>query len=217
MPEPRIGASEPPPTPPSGARTFFRNVWETAKVFLVSLVIIIPIRTYVAQPFFVRGASMVPNFGDGEYLIIEELSSRAKLRPWQRGDVVVFHYPLDHTQYYIKRIVGLPSERVRIANGSITMFNAEFPRGVLLNESAYLSATERTEGVTDLTLRDNEVLVLGDNRDHSSDSRAWGPLPVDLIVGRAWIRAFPLARAEVLETPWYGSLTTDAGTTSVTQ
>ena len=211
---PRVGASELPPTPPSGVRTFSRNLWETTKVFIISLAIIIPVRTYVAQPFFVRGASMAPNFEDGEYLIIDELSSKAKLRPRQRGDVVVFRYPVDPTQYYIKRIVGLPSERVRIANGTIMIFSAEFPQGVILAEAAYLPAAERTEGFTDLTLGENEVFVLGDNRDHSSDSRAWGALPLDLIVGRAWVRAFPLTRAGVLDTPWYGSLTTAAETTS---
>lgn len=202
------------PTPPSGVRTFFRNLWETAKVFILSLVIIIPVRMYVAQPFFVRGASMAPNFEDGEYLIIDELSSTAKLRSWRRGDVVVFRYPLDHTQYYIKRIVGLPSERIRIAGGTITVFSQEFPGGVTLDESEYLSPSERTDGVTELTLREHEVFMLGDNRDHSSDSRVWGALPLDLIVGRAWVRAFPLARAEVLESPWYGSLTTPAETSS---
>ena len=196
----------PTPSAPSGTRTFFRNLWETAKVFIVSLAIIIPVRAYVAQPFFVRGASMSPTFSDGEYLIIDELSSRTRIRPWQRGDVIVFRYPLDHTQYYIKRIIGLPGERVRIANGAITVFHGEFSQGVILDESPYLSKHERTEGVTDVTLRDHEVFVLGDNRDHSSDSRTWGALPRDLIVGRAWVRAFPLARAEVLDTPWYGSL-----------
>ena len=214
MLKPRVGASELPPMPPSGARTFFRNLWETVKVFIVSLAIIVPLRAYVAQPFFVRGASMAPNFDDGEYLIVDELSSKTKLRPLQRGDVVIFRYPVDPTQYYIKRVVGLPSERVRVANGTVMIFTAEFPRGVILDEAAYLPTTERTEGVTDLTLKENEVFVLGDNRDHSSDSRAWGALPLDLVVGRAWIRAFPLTRAEVLDTPWYGSLTAAAETTS---
>lgn len=207
MTESRSTESEPASSSPSGMRTFLRNLWETAKVFIVSLAIIIPVRAYVAQPFFVRGASMAPTFSDGEYLVIDELSSRTRIRPWQRGDVIVFRYPLDHTQYYIKRIIGLPSERVRIAGGTITVFNAEFPNGVILDESTYLPTQERTEGVTDMTLREHEVFVLGDNRDHSSDSRTWGALPRDLVVGRAWIRAFPLARAEVLDTPWYGSLT----------
>lgn len=189
-----------------------RNVWDSAKLFLVSLAIIVPIRAYVVQPFFVRGASMVPSFLDGEYLIIDELSYDTHLRPLQRGDVIVFRYPLDHSQYYIKRVIGLPGERVRIAEGQVTIFHARSPRGVVLDESPYLAASETTRGTVDLQLKSDEVFILGDNRDHSSDSRSWGPLPVDLIIGRAWVRAFPFARARVLETPWYGALAPAAET-----
>lgn len=202
----------PPPRPAGGFFAFLRNVWETAKVFLVSLAIIIPVRAYIVQPFFVRGASMAPAFHDGEYLIIDELSYDIRLRPLQRGDVVVFRYPLDHSQYYIKRVIGLPGERVRIAGGDVTVFSERFPRGVVLDESSYLQPSETTEGQVDIRLRPNEVFILGDNRDHSSDSRAWGPLPIDLVIGRAWVRAFPFTRARVLETPWYGLLVPAAGT-----
>lgn len=190
--------------------TFFRNVWDTAKVFLVSLAIIIPFRAYVAQPFFVRGASMAPNFLDGEYLVVDELSYRLGLRLPQRGDVVVFRYPLDPSQNFIKRIVGLPGETVRIREGVVTIVSREFPQGVALDESPYLSPDGRTDGSVGVTLKEGEIFLLGDNRGHSSDSRAWGPLPRDLVVGRAWIRAFPFSRASVVQTPWYGSLTVGA-------
>lgn len=206
-----------PPRPTPGLWTFLRNVWDTAKVFLVSLAIIIPIRAYVVQPFFVRGASMAPAFHDGEYLIIDELSYDIHVRPLQRGDVVVFRYPLDHSQYYIKRIIGLPGERVRIADGRVTVFSERFPRGVALDESSYLPPSETTEGKVDVSLRPTEVFILGDNRDHSSDSRAWGPLPTDLVIGRAWVRAFPFPRASVIDTPWYGSLTPAAETAGESQ
>lgn len=198
--------------PLGGLLRFFRNFWETARVFLVSLAIIVPIRAYVVQPFFVRGASMAPSFQNGEYLIIDELSYDLGLRPLQRGDVVVARYPLDHSQYYIKRIIGLPGERVHIANGTITVFGPWYPQGVALDETGYLPAGETTDGLLDVTLRAGEVFVLGDNRDHSSDSRAWGPLPLELIVGRAWVRAFPVPRAGVVETPWYGGLAAPAAT-----
>lgn len=197
---------------PAGVLRFLQNVWETARVFLVSLAIIVPIRAYVMQPFFVRGASMAPAFQDGEYLIIDELSYDVGLRPLQRGDVVVARYPLDHTQYYIKRVVGLPGERVVIANGTLRVFGPDYPQGVSLDESGYLSVAETTDGQVEVTLGPREVFVLGDNRDHSSDSRAWGPLPVELIVGRAWVRAFPVPRAGVIETPWYGGLAAPATT-----
>lgn len=183
----------------------------------MSLAIIIPFRAYVAQPFFVRGASMAPGFADGEYLIVDELSSRLNFRPPQRGDVVVFRYPLDPSQYFIKRIVALPGETIRIRDGVVTIFSAKFPQGAVLDEAPYLSAEERTEGTVEVTIRPGEVFLLGDNRDHSSDSRAWGPLANDLIVGRAWIRAFPLSRAGIIATPWYGSLPTTAAEVTRTE
>lgn len=219
MDSPRAPESErtPPDRRGGQVRALFRNVWDTAKVFLVSLAIIVPIRAYVVQPFFVRGASMAPSFLDGEYLVIDELSYDIHLRPLQRGDVIVFRYPLDHSQYYIKRILGLPGERVRIAGGQVTIANAQHPRGFVLDESPYLPPSVTTDGTLDVQLRPDEVFILGDNRNHSSDSRAWGPLPTSLIIGRAWVRAFPFSRARVLGTPWYGALapaaeTLDGGT-----
>lgn len=204
-----VSSSPLPATRPrwAGVRTFLRNLWETARVFIVSLAVIIPLRAYVAQPFFVRGASMAPSFLDGEYLVIDELSYNLDLRPLQRGDVVVFRYPLDHTQYYIKRIIGLPGERVVIREGEVRIISPALPGGLTLDEAGYLADGETTQGTVDVTLRDSEVFILGDNRDQSSDSRTWGPLPLDLIVGRAWVRAFPFTKAAVIDTPWYGGLT----------
>lgn len=197
--------------PRSGLGAFLLNVWGTAKVFLVSLAIVVPIRAYVVQPFFVRGESMAPNFHDGEYLIIDEFSFRTGLRPLERGDVVVFRYPLNRSQYYIKRVVGIPGETIRVANNVVTIFSAEFPQGIVLDESPYLSASADTRGEASIRLGEGEVFVLGDNRDHSSDSRSWGALSEDLIVGRAWVRAFPFARAGAVRVPWYGFLSPGEG------
>jgi len=208
------GASSEVPQRASGVRAFFWNLWSTTKAFLVSLAIVVPVRAYVAQPFFVRGESMVPAFADGEYLIIDEFSYRTGLRPLQRGDVVVFRYPLDPSQYYIKRVVGLPHETVRVSSGALTLVNREFPHGVVLDESSYLPVTERTDGTASVRLKDDEVFVLGDNRDHSSDSRAWGPLSQDLVTGRAWVRAFPFTRVGMITAPWYGLLTEASSTSS---
>lgn len=197
---------ERPGTRPSLLRRMLRDAWDTLKVLVVSVAIILPIRAYVAQPFFVRGASMDPSFHDGEYLIVDELSYNLNLRSPRRGDVVVFQYPLDPSQHYIKRIVGLPNERVLIRRGVVTVINEAFPNGILLNEAQYLPPERRTEGDTDIALSDNEYFVLGDNRTHSSDSRTWGAVRDDYIVGRAWLRVFPVARAGALTTPYYGGL-----------
>lgn len=172
-------------------------IWEVIKIVIISLAIIIPIRYFLIQPFFVRGASMEPNFHDGDYLIINEIGYRFE-KP-ERGDIVVFKYPLDPSQYYIKRIIGLPGETLEIKDGNVIIYNQEHPTGFILDESIYLDRSEITYGDIKIALDENDYFVLGDNRDASSDSRRWGTLPQHYIVGEAWIRAWPFNRVELLD------------------
>lgn len=172
-------------------------LWEILKIVIISLVIIIPIRYFLIQPFFVRGASMESNFYDGDYLIINEIGYR--FEGPQRGDVIVFKYPLDTSQYYIKRIIGLPGETVEIKDGNIIIYNQEYPTGFILDESLYLEESEITYGTMKIGLDENDYFVLGDNRDASSDSRRWGLLPQHYIIGEAWIRAWPFSRVEIFD------------------
>ena len=173
-------------------------IWETAKVVVLSLLIILPIRYFIMQPFFVRGESMIPSFDDKDYLIVDEISYR--LGEPKRGEVIVFRFPQDPSQYYIKRIIGMPEETVEIANGIVTIFNRDNPAGFTLSEP-YL--TETTPGDVKIKLDEREYFVLGDNRDSSSDSRRWGPLYRHLIVGRAWIRVWPFNSAQAIASPVY--------------
>jgi len=175
-------------------KRIFSFVWETAKIVLIALVIIIPIRYYLIQPFFVRGASMEPNFSNGQYLVIDELSYR--FDDPTRGDVIVFKYPLDPSKYYIKRIVGLPGEEIRIKDGQIFIYDTDSSQEIALDESLYLSGETFTLGQVNFSLDEQEYFVLGDNRQSSSDSRQWGALPQDNIVGRVWLRAWPFNLAE---------------------
>ncbi|HOZ36291.1 MAG TPA: signal peptidase I [bacterium] len=175
-------------------------IWETVKVVVFSLVIIIPIRYFLIQPFYVKGASMEPNFFDHEYLVIDEISYR--LGTIKRGDVVVFRYPNDPSQYFIKRIIGLPGETVAIKNGNIFIINGEHPDGFYLDESAYLPKVY-TQGGKELKLPNTDYFVLGDNRDSSLDSRIFGPINRSAIVGRAWVRGWPFDRLQVFSTPVY--------------
>ena len=162
--------------------------WETAKIIIIALLIVVPIRYFVFQPFFVKGQSMEPAFENGDYLIIDELSYR--FRNPERGEVVVFKYPNDPSQRYIKRIIGLPGETVEIQAGKITIISAKGEEP--LNEE-YLPASVLTLGDTKMTLGAKEYFVLGDNRLASSDSRRWGSLPKEDIIGRVIIRAWPFA------------------------
>ena len=181
-----------PQTPPQQENTprreAFAFVWETVKVVIISLAIIIPVRYFLVQPFFVKGASMEPTFDDGNYILIDEISYRFKTP--ERGDIVVFRYPLDKSQFFIKRVVGLPGDTVEIKNDKVTIFNQQNTNGLVLKEP-YLSPDQHTLGNIKVRLDDNDYYVLGDNRLKSSDSRFWGPVNKSLITGRVFFRALP--------------------------
>ena len=165
-------------------------VWEFIKVVVISVAIVLPIRTYIAQPFIVSGASMEPNFHNGEYLIIDELTYELRLP--ERGEVVVFRYPLNPSEFFIKRVIGLPGEKVEIKNGKITI------NGLELAEP-YLLANLETAPNVKMELTENQYFVLGDNRPHSSDSRFCGALPKEKLMGRALVRLWPIAKAGIIK------------------
>ncbi len=175
---------------------------EMAQVVAVSLMIIIPVRYFLIQPFYVKGASMEPNFYENEYLIIDEISYR--IRGPQRGEVVVFRYPLDTKQYFIKRIIGLPGEGVEIANGKIVIKNSENPDGFILDETVYLPGNIFTAGERRVELGEDEYFLLGDHRSASMDSRVFGPVNESLVIGRALLRGWPLGKAGFISYPVYG-------------
>ena len=174
--------------------SFLKGFLEVLQVLVTSLVIVVLIRSYLIQPFLVKGASMEPNFHDGNYLIVDEISYR--FRKPERGEVIVFKYPKDPKQYFIKRIVGLPGEKIEIKDQKVSIWNSENPNGLLLDEK-YLTKEELTKGSTVLQLKPTEYFVMGDNRLFSSDSRYWGALPSDLIIGKAWVRAWPIEQAKI--------------------
>lgn len=166
---------------------------ELIRFALITLFIVLPIRIYIAQPFIVSGSSMDPTFENGEYLIVDELSYR--LREPERGDVIIFRFPHDTSKFFIKRVIGLPGETVVLEGDGVMIENAEHPDGFPLDE-AYVA--NRTFGTMRTTLALDEYFVMGDNRPASSDSRIWGSLKEDLIIGRAFVRLLPVTRAAVL-------------------
>lgn len=184
---------------PAGTAILF--VLEFIQVIVIAAAIIIPIRYFLIQPFYVKGASMEPNFYDHEYLIIDELSYRFS-EP-TRGETVVFRYPNDPSEFFIKRIIALPGETVEVAENRVTIYNNEHPNGMVLDESAYLPEDTITPGRKKATLGSNEYFVMGDNRDASLDSRAFGPITSSAIIGRVWLRGLPLERAGIFESPFY--------------
>lgn len=176
-------------------------IWDLVKILIIALVIIVPFRMFVAEPFVVAGSSMEPNFHNHDYLIIDRLSYITG-QP-QRGDVIVLKFPKDTTQFFIKRIIGLPGETVQVQQGYVQITNAQHPGGFRLPEGYLPSQTETFGQPTPVHLASGEYFVLGDNRTASSDSRVWGILPRDLIVGKVWARVFPFSTAQTFHTPSY--------------
>jgi len=172
--------------------------WEIIKILIIAGIIVLPIRYFLFQPFIVKGDSMVSNFQSGDYLIIDELSYR--FSDPNRGDVVVFKYPLDTTQRFIKRVIGLPGETVDISGGKVTI--SKDGNTKVLDESHYLPNL-KTDGTVHVTLKDNNYFVLGDNRQFSYDSRRWGILPKEDIIGKAFMRLYPFATFSLVVEPAY--------------
>ena len=172
---------------------------EIVQIVVIAAAIIIPIRYFLVQPFYVRGASMEPTFLDREYLLIDEITYR--FRDPQRGDVVVFRYPRDPSEFFIKRVIGVPGDTVDVANGKVVVTNTEHTGGIVLEEE-YISVQETT-GTEHLTLNPDEYFLLGDNRPASLDSRSFGPVKSEYLVGRVWLRGLPVDRFWVFEPPIY--------------
>lgn len=159
---------------------------ELLKLLLLSVLIVVPFRLFIAQPFIVDGASMDPTFKNSEYLIVDEVSYR--FQEPERGSVIVFKYPKDPSKYFIKRIIGLPQETVIIREGETMIISKDYPDGLVLNEP-YIEF-EKSESLS-FILGEDEYFVMGDNRAGSADSRAWGAVPRENFIGRPILRLFP--------------------------
>ena len=169
-----------------------QSFWELVRFALLALLIVFPIRAFVAEPFVVSGSSMIPTFQNSNYLIVDKISY--KFTDPERDDVVVFKYPLDKTKYFIKRIIGLPNETVDIKGSAVTIINKDHKDGFTLNEP-YVKNISQNE--IHFELKNDEYFVMGDNRSASSDSRYWGAVPRTLLIGRAFLQLLPLHQINI--------------------
>lgn len=160
---------------------------------LLIVVVVIPIRVFVASPFIVDGESMHPTFSNFDYLIVNELLYR--FRAPERGDVIVFRYPRDPSIFYIKRIIGLPGETVSVNRGIVSITTGSEEK-IQLSEPYIVN--EDATYTKNFSLGADEYFVMGDNRPNSSDSRVWGVLPMKDIIGRADLRLLPLSKSGFL-------------------
>jgi len=166
---------------------------EIIRFVILALIIVLPIRWFIAQPFIVSGASMEQTFHNNEYLIVDQVTYHFE-QPG-RGDVVIFRYPKDTSKFFIKRVIGIPGDTISIQGNVVTITNTNNPDGTILFEP-YINKMEQNTYLNE-TLGEKEYFVMGDNRDSSSDSRMWGVLSEDKIVGRALLRLFPVTKVGV--------------------
>lgn len=171
----------------SGSATFF----ELVRYAIIALIIVIPFRVFIAQPYVVSGSSMDPTFTDGDYLIVDQLSKRFELP--ERGSVIIIRYPKDPSKFFIKRLIAFPNEKVEIKNGSLTIFNQEKPEGIKIEEPYVVYS--KIENFS-MKLGNDEYFVMGDNRAGSSDSRIWGSLPKENIIGQPIFRLLPISNID---------------------
>lgn len=163
---------------------------ETLEILIFVIPTVLIIQTFIGRTFIVIGNSMYPTFHHGDYLVIDKLSYR--LDDPKRFDVIVFHppAPANKKTYYIKRIIGLPGETIKIEGNLLTIINKENPAGLTVSENYRSSESDLDKNIT---LKEGEYFVMGDNRSVSSDSRTWGALPRENISGRALVRLFPVS------------------------
>lgn len=169
------------------------SVADIIKFALIVIAIVAPFRLWIAQPYIVEGSSMIPTFKDGDYLIVDQISLRVE-EP-KRGEVIIIKYPKDPKKFFIKRIIGLPGETVIVDRGKVFIQDPEENAPVEFNEDYIVYNKDENFKII---LKSDEYFVMGDNRAGSSDSRVWGPLPAENIVGRPILRLLPLKQIGVL-------------------
>lgn len=172
------------------------NIFELIQFIAVAGAILVILRFFVAEPHRVSGSSMVPNFHDGDYIITNKLPTR--FDSFQRGEVVILENPRNNDQVFIKRVIGLPGEKVTIFNGAVyingqPLLETYLPQGLKTPGGSYLPEGE------EIVVPDDQFFVIGDNRSGSSDSREWGPVQKKLLIGQAWLRYWPLNKFTLIQ------------------
>lgn len=176
----------------------FSLLYEMVEVFVVSASIFVVVYLFLMQPHQVKGSSMFPTFKDGEYVLTDKVTYRTR-RPTY-GDVIVFKAPINENFDFIKRVIAVPGDRVMIAGGKVLVNGNPLPETYLPPEYTTVAGQFLQQGV-EYVVPEGSVFAMGDNRDHSSDSRDWGPVPDQNIIGRAFFRYFPVNKMGIIVNP----------------
>lgn len=177
------------------AVTIFFDLIESV---VVALSIFVVIYLFLVQPHMVKGASMDPTFHDGQYILTDKISYR--IHTPKRGDVVVFKAPMNPDFDYIKRIIGLPEDTIAISDGKVLVNGQPLSDEYIQTDTILLPGQYIQEGER-ITVGENEYFVLGDNRSHSADSRQWGMVPKNDIIGRVFFRYWPVNQFGLIQKP----------------
>jgi signal peptidase I len=181
-------------------KAIFSTIYEVIKTVTFVLLAAFIIRYFLIQPFVVEGQSMEPNFHNNEYLVVEKVSSH--FAQYKRGDVVVFKSPTNPDLDYIKRIIAVPGETIKITNNKIYINGTQIDEDYIPSGDLTL-IDQDNKMILEKTLGPNEYFVLGDNREHSSDSREFGVLDKSSIVGKVWITVYPWNNFGIIAHPQY--------------
>lgn len=182
------------------------SFWDKFKGHLINLFIFVAVvlsimlvvHKFIAEPHKVSGSSMVPNFKDGDFIITNKIATN--YYPLHRGEIIIFTSPRDASKVFIKRIIALPQDKIRIQDGKVYLNDRQInepylPSGTNTSNQGYLSEGE------EILIPDNQYFVIGDNRGGSSDSREWGPVKKELIIGQAFLRYWPINKFGIILHP----------------
>ncbi len=181
-------------------KRFVNFILDFLETIVVALSIFVVIYLFLMQPHEIKGSSMEPNFHDKEYILTDKISYR--LHPPVRGDVVIFKAPVNPDVDYIKRVIGLSGDRVKVQNGVVYVNGDKLKEDYLKDQTFLFPGSFMTDGV-EITVPLEKLFVMGDNRAHSSDSRQFGPIVINSIVGRAFLRYWPINSLGVLPVVHY--------------
>lgn len=189
--QPTANSSTPTPAKPAGWKFWLDNI----QILVIALILAVLIRVFVAEPRFIPSDSMVPTLAVGDRLVVEKVSYY--LHPPQLGDIIVFDPPpqlqemgYQKDQAFIKRVIGQPGQTVAVRQGRV------YVDGQPLTES-YIAEPPEYQ-MPPVRVPDNTLFVMGDNRNNSNDSHVWGFLPEQNVIGRAWLRFYPINRIGIV-------------------
>lgn len=177
---------------------------EYAEALIIAVLLALVIRTFVVQAFKIPSGSMLPTLQIGDHILVNKFIYT--FRPIQRGDIIVFKFPQDESRDFIKRVVGLPGERVEIRARQLFINGKPLQEPYAVHTAPGLSRAAEGEELGPITIPEGRLFMLGDNRDHSMDSRYWGLLDIDKVRGKAFLIYFSVKSDELPTTSSVGSI-----------